>query len=99
MLDHYTTGPRKPSIYKVAPVSSAQQRFLFAEHEPLDHFGDASLANPSRDVFGDSFESLRSVAHRHPESGPAHHVLIVEVAADGSHPRLCNAKSIPHHGN
>src|SRR6202022_2892764 len=98
MLDHYTTGPRKPSIYKVAPVSSAQERFLFAEHEALDHLGDASLTNPSRDVFGDSFQSLWGVAPRHPESGPANHVFIVEVVTDGSHLRLCNAKSIRHHG-
>ena len=59
MLDRYTTGPRKPSIYKVDNALGADQRVLFAYYEALDHLGDTSLADAAGHVFGECWWDLR----------------------------------------
>src|SRR2546426_2953727 len=97
MLDRYTTGPRKPSIYKVDNALGADQRVLFAYYEALDHLGDTSLADAAGHVFGQLLECLRGVAHGHPEPSPADHVLIVQVVADGANIGLRNTQAVGHH--
>src|SRR5206468_6021691 len=97
MLDRYTTGPRKPSIYKVDNGLGADQRVLLADYEALDHLGDTRLADAAGYVFGQLLERLRRVAHGYPESSPANHILIVEVVADGADVGLPNSEPFGHH--
>src|SRR5205823_13284974 len=97
MLDRYTTGPRKPSIYKVDNGLGADQRGLFAHHEALDHLGNARLADAAGHVFGHLLERRRRVTHSDPEPSPGNHVLIVEVVTDGADTGLRNAQAVGNH--
>src|SRR6266550_8552736 len=97
MLDRYTTGPRKPSIYKVDNGLDVDQRVLFAYYEALDHLGDARLADATGHEFGHLLEGRRRVPHGDPEASPGDHVLIVEVVADGTNIGLRNAQAGGYH--
>src|SRR2546422_1857557 len=97
MLDRYTTGPRKPSIYKVDYGLGADQRVLFAHYEALDHLGNARLADAAGHVFGHLPERRRRVTHGDPEPGPSDHVLIVEVVADRADIGLRNTQAVGDH--
>src|SRR6266571_8920201 len=97
MLDRYTTGPRKPSIYKVDYGLGADQSVLLTYYKALDHLGDTSFADAAGHVFGHLLERLRRVAHCHPEPSPADHVFIVQVVADGADVALRNAQAVGHH--
>src|SRR3984893_19052942 len=97
MLDRYTTGPRKPKYIEGSAGLIAAAGHLFPDHKALDDLGYAGLVDRPRDVLGKRLESRGSVNHGHAEAGPANHVLIVGVVADGTHIRLRDPEPVSHH--
>src|SRR5438105_13668594 len=97
MLDRYTTGPRKPSIYKVDNALGADQRVLLAYYKALDHLGNARLADAAGHEFGHLLQRRRRVTHGDPKPSPGDHVLIVEVVADGAAIGLRNPQTCGDH--